>query len=369
MRLIPVILMLTVLSAANFYVFYRIWQMMPPSLFGRIFIVIFALCVVVIPLVSFPFMSALPSPLVSILYKAMTSWLIVFLYLLIAFAVLDLLRITHILPLDKWMFNNWGSLGILFGAITLLLSIGYVCYKNKDRVDLSLTVNKEISNTNPLRIVAVSDLHLGYSIGKKEFEKWVELINKEEPDVVLIAGDITDNNVKPLYEQDMASVFRKIRSKYGVYTILGNHEYIAGESNASGFLRASGTTVLRDSISLIDNSFYIIGRDDRSNPKRKSTHELISKIDTSKPLILLDHQPYDLDETAENNIDLQISGHTHYGQVWPINWVTKALFEIPHGYGKKGNSHIYVSSGLGIWGGKFRIGSRSEYVVINLQGK
>jgi len=366
MRLIPILLMLSVILGGNYYVFLRLWQMLPPSQIGRILFIIVAIFLIASPFVSMLAGSAFPTTLTSAMYKVGTSWLIIFMYLLFTFLVLDIIRITHILPVAKFMYHSWIGLGALTLGLTVLLSIGYYRYIHKNRVELTLPVAKQVTDNHSLKIVAASDLHLGYGIGKKEFESWVELINKENPDIVLIAGDITDNNVAPLYEAKMETVFPQIKSKYGTFVIPGNHEYIAGENKAEAFLRSSGVTFLRDSVALVGNSFYVVGRDDRSNPERKSIEQLTASLDQTKPIILLDHQPYNLEEAEQNHIDLQISGHTHKGQVWPITLVTKALFELDHGYKKKGNTHYYVSSGLGIWGGKFRIGSRSEYVVIEL---
>jgi predicted MPP superfamily phosphohydrolase len=118
-----------------------------------------------------------------------------------------------------------------------------------------------------------------------------------------------------------------------------------------------------------EGSLYIAGRDDRHNANRKSLAEIVAPLDTQKPIILLDHQPFDLHEAEENGIDFQFSGHTHGGQIWPITQITDWMYECAHGYIQKGQSHIYVSSGIGIWGGKYRIGSQSEYYVLSLRGR
>jgi len=282
---------------------------------------------------------------------------------------MDLLRFTHLVQLDKFLFGNWATLGMLTGIVSVIMIYGYYNYKHKEKVELFVTVDKNTSMKEPLKIVAVSDLHLGFSIGKREFEQWIELINKENPDIVLLAGDIIDNSIKPLIEQDIASSFKKIKSTYGIYVAFGNHEYIGPPSKilkALDFFHRSGVTVLRDSVTLVNGEFYIVGRDDRMNRNRKTIEKLIDSLDHSKPIILLDHQPFLLEEAEKSNIDLQISGHTHRGQIWPVSWITDRIYEKSHGYLKKGNSHIYVSSGIGIWGGKFRIGTQSEYVVIYL---
>ncbi|MCL1943052.1 MAG: metallophosphoesterase [Candidatus Azobacteroides sp.] len=361
------LLVIVVFLGANCYVFYRIWNMIPANPVGRILLIVFAVVAMVSPFVAILAGERLPSAVTSVLYQIGTSWIFIWMYLLILFLLFDLIRVTGLFPINKIMYGNPVVLLVLTVILAAVFTGGYFNYLNKKRVELSVSVNKEL--TAPLKIVAISDLHLGYGIGKKELNDWIALINKENPDVVLIAGDIIDNNVKPLYEQEMEQDFHKIKSKYGVYTVLGNHEYIAGVSKSVRFLHDAGITLLRDSCVLVGGVFYLAGRDDRSNPKRKPLQELITLSDRSKPLIMLDHQPFHLEEIEKNNIDLQVSGHTHYGQIFPISWITRLIYEDAYGYLKKGNSTIYVSSGIGTWGGKFRIGTRSEYVMITVNGK
>jgi predicted MPP superfamily phosphohydrolase len=357
--------MLTVVLGAHYYLFYRLWGMIPLHT-GRIILAIVGVTAILFPILSMSVGNYLPQALTAFMYKIGMSWIIIFLYLLLAVVLIDLVRITHLLPVEKFFSGSWVGFIALISAVTLCFVGGYIHYLNKKKVELPLTVHKAIGRKAPLKIVAISDLHLGYGIGKKEFESWLPLINDEEPDIVLIAGDLVDSNTHPLFAGNYAESVGKIRAKYGVYAVLGNHEYIGNAEKSAAFLQLAGITLLRDSAVLIDNSFYVIGRDDRSNRRRKSVEELLTSVDKTKPLILLDHQPVNLSEAEQNGIDVQLSGHTHNGQVWPFSWVIAKLFEHPYGYLKKGESHIYVTSGLGIWGGKFRIGSQSEYVVIRL---
>jgi predicted MPP superfamily phosphohydrolase len=147
----------------------------------------------------------------------------------------------------------------------------------------------------------------------------------------------------------------------------GNHEYISGIDKSIQFIQNTPIQLLRDSVVTLPCGIQLIGRDDRHNRKRHSLQELMVNIDKSKPIILLDHQPFDLEKTEAAGIDLQFSGHTHHGQIWPINWVTDYIFEQSHGYRQWGNSHVYVSSGLSLWGPPFRIGTHSEMVIFNFQ--
>ncbi|MBB4034616.1 hypothetical protein GGR21_000503 [Dysgonomonas hofstadii] len=360
----------------NYYVFRHVWIAMPPTTVGRTCLISFAVIAVLSFFLSFLLGDSMPVWMASTLYKIGTAWFFILLYFFIVMAVKDLFGLTnklfHFMPSDaitRYTKENWVGLGFMIGFIALVMICGYLKYNWKLRVELPLTIDKPINDSTafgPLRIVAISDLHLGYGIGKSEFEKWVDVINAEKPDIVLIAGDIIDNSVRPLNDENFAESFHKIKAPMGIYACAGNHEYISGMKESTAFIEKTGVHLLRDSVALIDSSFYVIGRDDRMNENRKSVKDLVANLDKAKPVIMLDHQPYHLEEAEENGIDLQISGHTHQGQVWPISMITKAIYEKDHGYLKKGNANIYVSSGIGIWGGKFRIGTQSEYVVIDI---
>ena len=168
-----------------------------------------------------------------------------------------------------------------------------------------------------------------------------------------------------------------------IYACLGNHEYYSGEPGAQQFYRNAGIHLLQDSVAKVGD-LCIIGRDDRTNPHRKSLGKIIKENSSllshssARPsgrfapsgqrfLILLDHQPYHLEQAEQHHVDFQFSGHTHHGQVWPISWITESIYECAFGAYKKGHTDYYISSGLGIWGGKFRIGTRSEYVVATIK--
>ena len=172
-------------------------------------------------------------------------------------------------------------------------------------------------------------------------------------------------SVRPLVEEGMAEEFRRLKAP--VYACLGNHEYYSGEPRAKQFYHDAGIRLLIDSAAVVDSTILIIGRDDRMNFQRKPLEDLMASVGSSLPFtILLDHQPYHLDQTEKADIDFQLSGHTHRGQVWPITWITDAIYEKSWGSYRRGNTQYYISSGLGIWGGKFRIGSQSEYIVATI---
>jgi len=367
MQAASLILMMLVYIGINFYVFYRLVYMLPLIMPLRGAVVAIGVVVVVCIFAYFLGRHILPPDVLTVIYKISSSWIFMSIYFLLIFLILDICRFIPAVPVESILNKNWISFVVMVGVVAIIFIFGHQKYLNKERVELNLSLNKSVPVSAPIKIVALSDLHLGYNIGKEEFAGWVELINKEQPDIVLFAGDIIDFDVEPLYRENMADVFHQIKSKYGLYGIMGNHEYISGASNSVEFYEKAGIKLLRDATELIDDKFYVVGRDDRMYPNRKPVWELTDPLDKSKPIIMLDHQPYHLEDVVPHGVDLQISGHTHHGQVWPISWVTQAIYEVAHGYKQKENTRFYVSSGIGLWGGKFRIGTQSEYVVINLK--
>ena len=297
------------------------------------------------------------------------SYVVLAVYLLIAFLMIDIVLLLNSLlhfitniPLFKLI-----SFSIVLTGIVVAMCIGNYKFNHPETVYLNLESNKTKQDKS-LRIVAVSDLHLGFSNQKEYAEKYVKLINEQMPDLVVIAGDLIDRSIKPLLQQNMQENLMMIQSKYGVYAIPGNHEYF-GENmeQVYQFLQSCNIHMLRDASVLIEDDFYVVGRDDKSNPNRASLFELTTSLTPNKPIILLDHQPYHLEDAASQKIDFQFSGHTHNGQFYPINRIVKKMYENPYGYLKKDTTHIYVSSGLGIWGPQYRIGTQSELVVIEFK--
>ncbi|MDR2683976.1 MAG: metallophosphoesterase [Prevotellaceae bacterium] len=366
LRNIEAILFLLIFVGLNFYVFLRLYMMMPAVVPLRILLIVGAVVVQLPFFVSLFWGNSLPTKLTSIFYNVGTSWLIIFLYLLLIFICLDLIRLTHLVNIERFMFNNWYGWGVLSVAISALLIVGNINYYKKKRVEIDIEIPKTVWLQQELKIVLISDLHLGYGIGKLELENWISLINTEKPDVVFIAGDVVDNFIKPLSEEKIYKTLRKINAKQGVFMALGNHEYIGNIEENLDFLKRSNINVLRDTAVLINDSFYIIGREDYSRKYRKCLAVITDSLDKSKPIFCIDHQPILLKEALQNGIDLQVSGHTHHGQVFPINYIQRLMFEKPYGYFKKGGTQYFTTSGIGLWGGKFRLGTRSEYVVINV---
>ena len=346
------------------YAAWHVWQILPWSPLWKCGVLAVGLLAFACIFLNFSgTLERLPLNMASMLYDFGNSFLMILLYLVMLFLLLDFGRLVHLVPKDWLTHNGTSSLAIFLFMLSVFV-YGNIHYHHKHRQPLQLTTAKHLAK--PLRMVMMSDLHLGYHNRLAEFRKWVDLINAEQPDLILIGGDIIDISVRPLIEENMAAEFRRLKAP--VYACLGNHEYYSGEPRAQQFYHEAGIHLLRDTCVTVGD-VSIIGRDDRTNPHRKSVAELSRMADHTKYTILLDHQPYHLDRTQHAGIDFQFSGHTHYGQVWPISWITDRVYECAFGPYQRGNTRYYVSSGIGIWGGKFRIGTRSEYVVATLSNE
>lgn len=230
---------------------------------------------------------------------------------------------------------------------------------------------KKQSNISGLKVVAISDIHLGYQIGTGYLKDMVEEINAQKPDIVLIVGDIIDSSTDMVFDLSRAQdVFGQIQSKYGVFAVLGNHDVYTNRMEQ--FFDESNITLLKDESVLIEDSFYVVGRNDRNLSTgdrygRVELSEIMKNTDKTKPVIVLDHRPQSFEEAKKNGADLVLSGHSHEGQFFPINLITDKIYTTDYGYGVYGDTQVVVTSGVGLWGPPIRIGTRAEIAVINVR--
>ena len=256
--------------------------------------------------------------------------------------------------------------GVL-AALVLLSLIGFFRFSHPRVKELNIHTNRVTNRPGELTLVMASDLHLGNVIRKGRLIKWVNLINSQNPDIIILDGDIFDHSYRAVEIQNMDVELRKLHAKYGVFAASGNHDYYTGIDKVIAYLQKSGITVLRDSCVVAGNKLLIIGRDDLTNKNRKSLASLLEGQDAGLPRLVLDHQPHSLEESVKNQVDLHLSGHTHDGQIFPFNYIVSRIYELGYGYRKTGSTNQYVSSGIGLWGAPIRLGTQSEIVKILLK--
>ncbi|MDD5862676.1 MAG: metallophosphoesterase [Prevotella sp.] len=364
MQRLAIFIFLLLPILAQGYISWRTWQLLPAIPALRITVVaLMALAFILFFVAMSGVINHWPMALATATYEIGTSWLIVLLYLFMIFLVLDILRLCHFVPVTA-VRENGITTAVMAVGLTALFFFSWRHYEDKKRVEMTVKTEKAIGR--PKKLVLVSDIHLGYHNTRGDLRRWLQLLKAEKPDAILIAGDLIDGSYRPVAETRMAEEFRRLGIP--VYACLGNHDYYTGVSNDLLFCKEAGIHVLRDAYTDVD-SITVIGRDDRTNLHRKPLSAVMKGVDHQRFFLELDHQPYHLEEAERNGVDFEFAGHTHHGQVWPLNWITDAVYEDAFGPLRKGHTQYYVSSGLGIWGAKFRIATQSEYIVLNIVGK
>ena len=254
---------------------------------------------------------------------------------------------------------------IIFLLPALIVAFGAV-HVNTIRVnEYRVTVPRKSAVIDHLKIAMAADFHLGQITDKEFLEKFTDKVNALHPDIVLLPGDMVEGHRDDGETSEFAQHFRQIKSKYGIYASPGNHESHSRD-NKFKFFSDAGINVLADSIVTIDNSFYLVGRNDAHSNNRKTIDELLAQLPGNLPVIVLDHRPTDIQEVSRREVDIQLSGHTHNGQLFPLNFIINNLYELGWGHKKIGNTHLFVTSGAQIWGPPVRTAGDSEIMVINV---
>ncbi|MBO4477414.1 MAG: metallophosphoesterase [Lachnospiraceae bacterium] len=313
-------------------------------------------------------------------------------YIAMSVAVADIVHLIRKWWLKKYNKKPSRRFFIISGAITLIVILvvglyGVINARIIRRTAYDITVPKVVAGLASLKVILIADTHMGYNIGVDYIEDLVNKINQEDADIILIAGDIFDNNYDALEDpKRLSELLASMKSKYGTYACYGNHDVdetvFAGFTFKRGdkpiadlrmdqFLKDAKITLLRDEAVLIDDKFYVYGRPDLSKPGRgidvrKTPEEVTAGLDASKPIIVIDHQPKQLDELAAAGVDVDLCGHTHDGQMFPGNILTWLMWDNSYGYEKFENMHNIVTSGAGLYGPFMRVGTISEYCPITI---
>ena len=369
-------IVLTVYSLVNIYLFYKGFKAIPALQNNKFLYAITFFLLAILFIIAKILESKHSSVITDILNIIGGFWLAFMLYGFLFFLLSDIillfLRIPGIISGENVMlFRKWSFI-IIASASSLLIIGGFINAIIPVTKEYNITINKQAGPVKTLRIAAVSDIHLGSIIRKRSLKQMSSIIRKLKPDLILLLGDIVDGEIGPVLRDDLLQYFTWPESTDGLFAITGNHEFIGGAGRTIPYIESKGIRVLKDEMVTLEGGIQLIGRIDRDSyrfygKERLPLGELMKQADTSKPVILLDHQPFHLDVSAKYGIDLELSGHTHNGQMWPLNYVTSMIYELSYGYLKKRNTQFIVSSGYGLWGPRVRSGSRSEVLLINIK--
>lgn len=312
---------------------------------------------IVLFVVSFGFIIGRIHPLLTPFNVLGNYWMFILQYGLVLCVVANVL--VKFTPLTTKLVGT-GIMGIL---VALFVMGTYYAYSPVVR-EATIHINKRGED---MRVVVASDFHLGILSNKHHLQKFVTLSNEAKPDLVLLVGDLVDDDPKRFINTGMGDVMKQLTATYGIYGVLGNHEYYGNEiPRVKQAMAEANVRILMDETISVENRFTITGREDRTNKNRLSLEEL-TPANKEMPWFVMDHTPLDLDIPAKLGADLHVSGHTHKGQMWPNHLVTEKVFELDYGYKLKDSMYALVSSGFGFWGPPMRIGSQSELWVVDVQ--
>lgn len=299
-------------------------------------------------------------------------------YLAMIWAVSDL-AFWFIQKAGNLTFEHYYAGWVALGLTILSLMVGWYLNHHVWQTDYNLTTSKNVPN---LKVAMFADSHLGTTFDATGFARHLKTIEAQNPDIVVVVGDYVDDGTTKEQMIEASSALGQIKTKYGVYFVSGNHDKGYYGSAHRGFsekelideLENNGIIVLRDEAVLVDNAFYVIGRRDFSEVnekggKRQSMSELTALLDKNKYMIVLDHQPVEYDKDAESDVDLVLNGHTHGGQLFPFNQVGKWIGanDLVYGHERRKKTDFIVTSGISCWAIKFKTGTKSEYVIINIK--
>jgi len=376
--LLFVSIVVAIYTLVNYYIFIRALQAIPSGSSLRPFFIA-GFWLIAASFVAARFLERIyPCHFTEVLTWTGNFWLGFMLFFFLIALLLDITRLFdhffHFLPSVVYIDYLKTKQIILVAAIvfsSVNIFAGYINARHPRVIELNLKIDKPGHGLKSLTISMASDIHLGTIIRKTKARELVKLLNAPKPDLILLAGDVVDEDLAPVIKDNIGEALCELKASLGVYAITGNHEYIGGAGPAVDYLEKHCIKMLRDTAVLVNGQFYIVGRDDRDKVRftgkpRKELEEVMKDVDRSYPIILMDHQPFNLSRAADEGVDLQLSGHTHHGQIWPFNYITKAIYELSWGYKKIRNTHFYVSCGFGTWGPPVRLGNRPEVVIIHL---
>lgn len=311
-------------------------------------------------------------------YRWISSWMLVMHFVLLT------ALLTSILYGGYWLIASFMGDGINVSAATdedlraLALAIflglfAYALYSAYVPVVRKVTITIDKVLPKILRVAVASDLHLGKLFGSGAIDRLQHLLMQNNADILLMPGDIMDDNTDAFVDHKMAINLKMLCDSlpFGVYATLGNHDLYGHEQPISEALKNAGVKLLNDDVVSIEHKgtpIWLVGRFDNHKHQRVATTALLANVDTEQPIVLLDHRPSDIEEHSQLPIDLQVSGHTHNGQIFPANFIVSAINRLGYGYEAIGKGHFVVSSGYGFWGIPFRLSSRSEIWLISLDG-
>lgn len=363
---------ITVYGGSHLYVYLRLIH--PLRLAGFISLLIKTLFIVLC--FSFPLLHFITrgqnGPLIEFINYISSVWMGIIVYLFLVTLGFDLIRLVLKLFGNSSLQNPRLFASVICAIVLVITAYSLVEAYNIGITRLSIKIPNLPKKLERVTIAQISDVHLGLIVQGKRLDNIVTLTNSLNPDIIVITGDLVDEQA--LHMEELVEPLKRLKSKYGVFACTGNHEFFAGIDKAAAFIDKAGVRLLRNQWIEVAGGLQLVGRDDQVGTRVIGEQipplaEIMKGIDPQKPIILLYHTPgTTMDELQRLGINLQLSGHTHQGQMWPFCYIVKMIFAMPYGLFNSGNTTVYVNRGTGTWGPPMRVGAPPEIALITLEG-
>jgi len=356
-----VAIFLMVYAAAHLYIWWRLVK--PLALHGTWLVAVriaIGVLFVSFPLIHFGFRHDSGS-LVGAMNWFSSVWMGMVVYFVVVTLACDVIH----LVLFRRPFSGPMASGTITAVVVLITGYGLI----EARQIGVTTLHVRMPNlSSELRLVQISDVHLGRIVRGARLSAIVQKVNSLQPDLIVITGDLVD--AEALHMEEMIPLLRELKARHGVYAVTGNHEFFAGVGRVEAFLKQAGVTCLRNRSVTVAGNLQLIGLDDPMAWRFTGTTPppLSQLVECGKPTVLLLHTPVTtLEQLSAAGVHLQLSGHTHKGQLWPLHAVVKLIYkQTPYGLLSNGKSTIYVSRGVGTWGPPMRVGAPPEITLVML---
>jgi predicted MPP superfamily phosphohydrolase len=351
------------------YAGFRIWKLIPQRFFKILFMIFYIFLALAFPLaetLSHASGMGWANFMMIAGYFSLPLLLYLVLWVILVDLALGVALLARILSKETvkrrrfqrtWLF--------LILAVPVAVVVAGAVRNNHPQIrEYSIEIPRKSSGIRRLKIAFVSDFHFRETTTQRLMERFIEKVSAVNPDIVLIGGDVLEGDRQGEKLGEFEAQFRRLKPKYGVYGVAGNHDF--HRANAMTFFNQAGIRLLQDTVEQIDNAFYLVGRNDARSKGRQSIEELLKDCDRSLPVIVLDHRPTDLDHVSRSGADILLSGHTHNGQLFPVNLIAKRHYELSWGYKLKNPTHVFVTSGIQVWGPPVRTAGASEILIVNV---
>lgn len=348
------------------YLFLRIWQLFISRQHRFLYIAVFVALYSLYPL------SNILEDRSGILTRLLTTFseylLPFFLYMFLLVLFVDLLlliNLAKIVPVEnirKPAFRKKIFISLISASILIVIA-GIINFNTIRTTSYNIEVTGKTTRLKTLRIAFVSDFHLDQTVTLRFIERYAARIRNTDPDIILYGGDIVEGDGENI--PDIERIIKSLKPRYGSFAVTGNHDRIRDDRD--NFFTRSGIVLLRDSIVSADSSFSVAGRNYNRGGARETVSKFLSKAPAGLPLIVLDHVPTEFDLISRSGADMVFSGHTHKGQLFPINLYLKMVYELSYGHMKKNGTDCFVSSGIRLWGPPVRTTGKSEIVVVDVR--